>query len=56
MDSYKRWCTENGIEAKQMRILSISLKQKGFETGVAVKKGGQVSKGVQVLRVVVTQR
>ena len=56
MDSYKRWCDSNGIEAKQMRSLSISLKQKGFETGVQVKKNGLVSKGVQGLRVVTMQK
>jgi putative DNA primase/helicase len=54
MTSYTRWCESNGIEAKHMRGLSISFKQKGFEVGVQArdKLTSQVNRGVQGFRII----
>jgi putative DNA primase/helicase len=54
MTSYTRWCESNGIEAKHMRGLSISFKQKGFEVGVQSrdKITSQVNRGVQGFKII----
>ena len=51
--SYKEWCRENGVEPKQMRGVSLSLRAKGFDTGVQRKSPmGKNQKGVTGLRMI----
>jgi putative DNA primase/helicase len=51
MESYQKWCTQNGIEAKHMRSLSLTFKQKGLTVNVLNRRGAQVSKGVQGFKI-----
>jgi putative DNA primase/helicase len=51
MADYKECCKLNSVEPKQGRGLSISLKAKGFLTGVAGRTGDRVQKGVQGLAI-----
>jgi P4 family phage/plasmid primase-like protien len=48
--SYKEWCRENGVEAKQARGVALALKGKGFGVGVQVKNAGKNSRGVSGLK------
>jgi putative DNA primase/helicase len=50
--NYDRWCKSNGVEAKQMRNLSASLKTKGYSIGVLNRRNGAVTRGVSGLRII----
>ena len=45
--SYHKWCEINGVEAKQIKSLSISFRTKGYATGILKRSGNKVEKGVQ---------
>lgn len=51
MESYQKWCSQNGIEPKHMRSLSITFKQKGLTINVLNRRGSQVNKGVQGFKI-----
>lgn len=51
--SYHKWCDENGVEAKQIKSLSISFRTKGYVTGVIKRSGTNIGKGVQGFRIIV---
>jgi phage/plasmid-associated DNA primase len=50
--NYERWCRSNGVEAKQMRNLTASLKTKGYTTNVPKKQSGASVKGIQGVRLI----
>lgn len=50
--NYERWCRANGVEPRQMRNLTASLKSKGYATNILKKNAGAAIKGIQGLRLI----
>jgi P4 family phage/plasmid primase-like protien len=49
--SYSNWCKSNGVEPKQMRNLTASLKAKGYAIGVVNRRGTTTARGITGLRI-----
>jgi putative DNA primase/helicase len=49
--SYRLWCTDNGVEAKKVRMFMLSLKAKGFIVSVQRKINSVNRRGIIGLRV-----
>jgi putative DNA primase/helicase len=50
--NYDRWCKSNGVEARQMRNLTASLKTKGYTVNTWNRRNGVGSKGIQGLKII----
>jgi P4 family phage/plasmid primase-like protien len=50
--NYERWCKSNGVEAKQMKSLSASLKAKGYSIGVVNRRHGATARGITGLKII----
>ena len=50
--SYRLWCTDNGVEAKKIRMFMLSLKAKGFIVSVQRKLNSINRRGIVGLRII----